>query len=164
MAPSAARRLLFVQNWGYNSVKRIAKTRQGFTIIETIVVCVIIGVLVAVAIPNYRYVREKTMAAEGVQILESIRRAQWTYYYDEGGTQTFADDLADLDVNIPLPENFDPINDTHIVAATSPSAVVANVRRTTGLYRLYMSADGDIFCTGTGNTCCKIGYCNGPPS
>ncbi len=141
----------------------IAKTDTGFTIIETIIVVVIIGVLVAVAIPNYRFVREKTMAAEGVQILESIRRAQWTYYYDDGATQSFADDLADLEVNIPTPENFDAINDTHIDAATSPSEVVANVRRSTGLYRLYISADGDIYCTGGGNACCKIGYCDGPP-
>lgn len=145
-------------------MKKIANKSAGFTIVETIVVVVIIGILVAVAIPNYRYVREKTMAAEGVQILESIRRAQWTYYYDEGGTQNFAGDLADLELNIPTPENFDAINDTHIDAATSPSAVVANVRRATGLFRLYISADGDIFCTGGGDTCCKIGYCNGPPS
>ncbi|MCA9404777.1 MAG: hypothetical protein KC897_13390 [Candidatus Omnitrophica bacterium] len=131
---------------------------------ETIIVTVIIGILIAVAIPNFRYVREKTMAAEGVQILESIRRAQWTYYYDDGGTQTFADDLADLEVEIPTPENFDAINDTHIDAATAPSGVVANVRRSTGLFRLYISADGDIYCSGGGDTCCKIGYCDGPPS
>lgn len=144
-------------------MKLIALSKSGFTIIETIVVVVIIGLLVAIAIPNYRFVREKTIAAEGVQILESIRRAQWTYYYDEGATQTFADDLVDLDVEIPTPENFDSVSDTHIDAGTDPSDVIANVRRSSGLFRLYISADGDIYCTGTGNACCKIGYCDGPP-
>lgn len=136
----------------------IANSNTGFTIIETVIVVIIIGVLVSLALPNFFYVHEKTKAAEGVQILESIRRAQWAYYYDDGGAQNFADDLADLDLEIPAPENFDVLDDTHILTTANPSENIAMVRRSTGLFQLYITADGDITCSGAGSVCAKVGF------
>lgn len=128
----------------------------GFTIVETIVVVVIVGVLAALTIPNYTFIFEKTKSAEGLQILEAIRKAQWNYYYENGNT--FTGDLADLDIAIPTPEHFDPISDASILAAASPSDDVATVERVNGLYTLNITADGDITCSAAGDTCTKIGF------
>jgi len=129
--------------------------KNGFTIVETIVVVVIVGVLAALTIPNYTFIFEKTKSAEGLQILEAIRKAQWNYYYENGNT--FTGDLDDLDVSIPTPEHFDPITDANILAAATSSDDVATVSRVNGMYTLNITADGDISCSAAGDTCTKIG-------
>ncbi|MGE0267225.1 MAG: type IV pilin protein [Candidatus Omnitrophota bacterium] len=132
------------------------KNNNGFTIVETIVVVIIVGVLAALTIPNYTFIFEKTKSAEGLQILESIRKAQWGYYYEHGNI--FTGDLDDLDISIPTPEHFDPISDATILAAASPSDDVATITRVNGLYTLNITADGDITCSAAGDTCSKIGF------
>ena len=76
-------------------MKEIKNNSQGFTLIELLVVVVIIGILAAIALPQYQRVKEKTIMAEGVQIAKQIAEANQRYYliHDE-----YTDDIKNLDI------------------------------------------------------------------
>ncbi len=132
------------------------RSTNGFTIVEVLVVVIIIGVFVTVALPNFTTVFEKTKSAEGLQILEALRKAQWTHYYENGNL--FTATLADLDVDIPTPQHFAAITDASILAGATPSDDVATITRTGGLYTFSITADGDIACTSATTVCGKLGF------
>ena len=72
--------------------------KKGFTLIELLVVVLIIGILSAVALPQYTKAVEKARAAEALTILRSIAQANTAYYLANG---EYTDDVGDLDIEIP---------------------------------------------------------------
>lgn len=74
------------------------KNNKAFTLIELLVVVLIIGILAAIAVPQYKKAVMKADLHRGVSLVESLYQAQQVYYLANG---YFATDIDDLDVSIP---------------------------------------------------------------
>ncbi len=70
----------------------------GFALIELLVVVLIIGILAAVALPQYEKAVEKSRAAEALTLVRAIAGAEDVYYMANGN---YATDLRDLDLSFP---------------------------------------------------------------
>ena len=71
--------------------------KWGFTLIELLVVVLIIGILAAVALPQYRKAVEKARIARVLPLLRSVVMAQDAHYLATGKYTT---ELDDLDLSI----------------------------------------------------------------
>ena len=70
-------------------------TENGFTLIELLVVVLIIGILAAVAVPQYQKAVLKTQMATFLPIIKAVDSAQKVYYLANG---EYATTLAQLDI------------------------------------------------------------------
>ncbi len=71
---------------------------KGFTLIELLVVVLIIGILAAIAVPQYQKSVYKSKSAQAVSMLRAIMQAQQEYYLVNN---EYTDDFSKLSVNVP---------------------------------------------------------------
>lgn len=159
---SYQRRTLTNKQTGFRVLTRNDNNAKGFTLIELLVVVLIIGILSAVALPQYTKAVEKARMSEAVLAVESIYRAQQIYYMANGG---YTRDINDLDVDYNLgstqyaSENAIPakLSKNFIFSASNAvgeqNTVAVAARRngdadTAGgkVYSLFMSAAGNKSC------------------
>ncbi len=76
--------------------------KKGFTLIELLVVVLIIGILSAVALPQYTIAVEKSRMAEANVILKSLTDACSVYYMANNGEDDYCRwDNIDIDLALP---------------------------------------------------------------
>ena len=67
---------------------------MGFTLIELLVVVLIIGILSAVALPQYQKAVEKSRATQAITLLKSVYQAADAYYLANGTWPTRFDEIS----------------------------------------------------------------------
>ncbi len=74
------------------------QNKQAFTLIELLVVVLIIGILAAVALPQYQKAVEKARMTEAIMLVRAITNAQQVYFM---ANAEYATALDQLDIEIP---------------------------------------------------------------
>ena len=93
-----------------NTNKKITK---GFTLIELLVVVVIIGILAAIALPQYKIVMGKTKFAEIKNITKSVLESSNRYFLLHN---TYPKKVADLDINLNI--TYEELNTSFVFKTT----------------------------------------------
>ncbi len=76
---------------------------RGFTLIELLVVVLIIGILAAVAVPQYQKAVAKARVTEAIVALKALSDAEEVYFLANG---TYTENLNTLDTSIPPTSNY----------------------------------------------------------
>lgn len=75
--------------------------QKGFTLVEMLVVVLIIGILAAIAVPQYQKFVAKANLAQIISLVKSLKQAEEVYFLSHG---KYATDLSNLDVLVNDPD------------------------------------------------------------
>ena len=139
--------------------KKLLLNCNVYTLSEIASVAIMVGAVMALAIPHFFTVGEKTRSAEGVQIASAVWQANQLYILENGGR--IAPNTTSLQVDLPTGGDF---TDPPTLNPPPAGNYIVMVERTTSDYRIYMNDAGDLTCDDDGfpgaraNICRKMGY------
>ena len=107
-------------------------TRRGFTLIELLVAVLIIGILAAVALPQYNRAVEKSKAVQAISLVKAGYQAYQAFYLTHG---EYPLTVAQLDMDLPWVGNKE---------WTSGSAAQSYVSNDEWSFLLYWTAGGPV--------------------
>ena len=121
--------------------KTKAKENNGFTLLELLTVVIIVGVLAAIAAPNFFRQLEKVRSTEAIKYLGVLNRTQQAYYFERAA---FASNMTDLGTELNLGSNLynysisGPITNTeaHHMAIPQPQYINDTRIITSAIYRV----------------------------
>jgi prepilin-type N-terminal cleavage/methylation domain-containing protein len=126
------------------------RASSGFTLIELLVVVLIIGILAAIAVPQYFKVVEKGKFAETMQWLNGLKGAQERYLAKNGVYFSGAVATGSFDVNLGVMKKFTP---SAVSTTATPSWSITMGRNTpcpavyTCYTITYVAPPGSITCS-----------------
>ena len=131
------------------------KNNKGFTLIELLVVVLIIGILAAIALPQYFKAVAKSRATEALMITKNVRDAVQRYSLAQGNPTAYpgANNWAALDIQVTS-------NTKHYTYALGASNIVATPKDTAhGATITYAFGEsGTQTCSGNDGICASLGF------
>ncbi|WP_288491917.1 pilin [uncultured Pseudomonas sp.] len=105
------------------------KAQKGFTLIELMIVVAIIGILAAIAIPQYQDYTARAQATEALNLMDGVKTQAIEYYSDHGAWPAITDIgyTAKTDVAGKYVNDVDIATTGVITATMKSSGVSANL-------------------------------------
>lgn len=108
---------------------RLVKNRRGFTLIELMIVMSIVGILAAIAVPNYKWGIIKAKEAVLRETLYSFRTTIDQFYADQGKYPDSLQDMVDKKYLRDLPKDpFTSTKDSWVILPPEPTTEGGEVK------------------------------------